>query len=93
MIAEVGHEAATFPSAGELASWVGCCPGREESAAASKSNRSTKGNRQMRRVLTQVAQASVKTQGSVFQGLFRGLVGRRGHHRAMWAVVHPKSGS
>jgi len=44
-----------------LCSWVGVCPGREESAEESKSNRS-KGNRMMRRVLTQVADASGKVQ-------------------------------
>ena len=53
VIAEVGSSAATFPSAEQLASWVGVCPGREESAAVSKSNRSPKGNRMMRRVLNQ----------------------------------------
>ena len=30
------------PSAGQLASWVGVCPGREESAGESRSNRSAK---------------------------------------------------
>jgi transposase len=88
VIAEVGPQAATFASPQELASWVGCCPGREESADVSKSNRSPKGNRQMRRVLMQVAQAAVQTKGSVFEALFRRLVGRKGHNRAMWAVVH-----
>jgi transposase len=88
VIAEVGPQAATFASFQELASWVGCCPGREESADVSKSNRSPKGNRQMRRVLMQVAQAAVQTKGSVFEALFRRLVGRKGHNRAMWAVVH-----
>jgi transposase len=32
IIAEVGPTAATFPSAGNLSSWVGACPGDDESA-------------------------------------------------------------
>jgi len=40
IIAEIGLQA--FPSAGQLASWVGVCPGREESARGSRSNRSAK---------------------------------------------------
>ncbi len=32
VIAEVGPKAARFPSLGQLSSWVGSCPGREESA-------------------------------------------------------------
>ena len=42
----------------------------------------------MRRVLTQVAHAAVKTKGSFFQVLFRRMAGRLGHNKAMWAVVH-----
>jgi transposase len=88
VIAEIGPQAATFSSPGELASWVGCCPGREESAEVSKSNRSPKGNWQMRRVLTQVANAAVKTRGSIFQRLYRRLVVKKGHNKALWAVAH-----
>ena len=36
IIAEVGPQAASFDSSGQLASWVGCCPGREQSAAVSQ---------------------------------------------------------
>ena len=50
IIAEMGPEAATFPSAGQAASWVGVCPGREESAGESHNNRSPKGNRPLRRL-------------------------------------------
>jgi transposase len=88
IIAEVGPRAASFDSAGQLASWVGCCPGREESAAVSKSNASPKGNRQMRRILNQAANAAVKAKGSVFQDLYRRLVPRLGHAKAIWAVAH-----
>jgi len=88
VIAEVGPQAATFDTAGQLASWVGVCPGREESAEVSKSNRSAKGNRVMRRVLNQVANAAVKTKGSVFQSLYRRLLPRLGHNKAIWAIAH-----
>jgi transposase len=88
IIAEVGPHAATFDSPGQLASWVGCCPGREESAEVSKSDRSPKGNRQMRRILNQSANAAVKAKGSVFQDLYRRLVPRLGHAKAIWAVAH-----
>jgi transposase len=79
-------EAATFPSPEQLSSWVGTCPGREESAEVSKNNRSPKGNRMMRRVLNQVAHAAVKTKGSVFQALYRRFVIRLGHNKAIWAI-------
>ena len=35
IIAEVGATAATFPSQGNLSSWVGACPGDDESAEVS----------------------------------------------------------
>jgi transposase len=88
VIAEVGPTASTFPSAAQLSSWVGTCPGREESAEVSKNNRSPKGNRMMRRVLNQVANAAVKTKGSVFQAVYRRLVVRLGHNKAIWAIAH-----
>ena len=88
IIAEVGPSAATFDSAEQMASWVGCCPGREESAEVSKSDRSPKGNRHMRHVLAQAANAAVKAKGSVFEILYRRLVPRGGHFKAIWAVAH-----
>ena len=66
IIAEVGPTAATFPSEKCLSSWVGACPGDEESAGVNYSHRSPQGNRHMRRILNQAANAAVKAKGSIF---------------------------
>jgi transposase len=88
IIAEVGATAATFPTDKNLVSWVGACPGDEESAGVSRSHRSPKGNRNMRRLLNQCASAAVKLKGSIFQLLYRRLLPRLGHNQAIWAVAH-----
>jgi transposase len=88
IIAEVGATAATFPSPKQLSSWVGACPGDNESAEVNYSHRSPKGNRQMRRVLNQAANAAVKTKGSVFELVYRRLVPRLGHAQAIGAIAH-----
>ena len=82
IIAEVGAAAATFPSAKQLSSWVGACPGDEESAGVNHSHRSPKGNRHMRRILNQAANAAVKHKGSVFDIVYRRLKPRLGHNQA-----------
>ena len=88
IIAEVGAQASTFPSAAELTSWVGTCPGKEESAEQNHSSRSAKGNKYLRRVLNQAAHAAVKRKGSHFQAVFRRLLPRLGYQSAVWAVAH-----
>src|SRR3989442_1038950 len=62
-----GAKAATFPSAKNLSSSVGSCPGDDESAGVSRSHRSPKGNRHMRRILNQAANPAVKHKGSIFE--------------------------
>src|SRR6058998_4130435 len=88
IIAEVGPAAAAFPSAKQLASWVGVCPGEEESAGVNYSHRSPKGNRQMKGLLNQVSNAAVKTKGSIFEFIYRRLVPRLGHAQAIGAIAH-----
>jgi len=88
ILAEIGPDASAFASAGNLASWVGCCPGRQESAGESKSNRSAKGSRPMRRLMVQVAWAAVRTKGCHFQELFNRFVPSKGVNKAIWAVAH-----
>ena len=81
IIAEVGATAATFPSPKHLASWMSACPGNEESAGVNYSHRCPKGNRQMRRVLNQAANAAVKAKGTIFAIVYRRLVPRLGRIR------------
>ena len=88
VIAEVGPQASTFATPGNLTSWAGTCPGRKESAEQNQSSRSPKGNKYLRRVLTEAAQAAVKTKGSHFQTVFRRLLPRLGYKQALWAIVN-----
>jgi transposase len=88
ILAEVGAQAAAFPSAKNLASWVGVCPGEEQSAEVSKSARSPKGNRNLRRLLNQAAHAAVKTKGSVFEWVLGRLRTRLAYQEAIWAIAH-----
>src|ERR1700746_3703424 len=88
IIAEVGAGAATFPSAKQLSSWVGACPGEEGSAEVSKSPRSPKGNRHMRRILNQAANAAAKSKGTIFEIVYRRLVLRLGHNQTIGAIAH-----
>jgi transposase len=88
VIAEVGAQASTFASAANLTSWVGTCPGKQESAEQNHSSRCAKGNRYMRRILNQAAHAAVKKHGGHFQAVFRRLLPRRGYKAAIWAIAH-----
>src|SRR5215470_14195746 len=88
IIAEVGPTAATFPSEKCLSSWVGACPGDDESAGVNHSHRSPKGNRHMRRLLNQAANAAARTKGSIFEMVYRRSVPRLGHNQAIGAIAH-----
>jgi transposase len=90
IIAEIGPTAETFPSEKCLSSWVGACPGDNETAGVNYSRRSPKGNRHMRRLLNQAANAGVRTKGSIFETetVYRRMVPRLGHNQAIGAIAH-----
>jgi transposase len=88
LIAETGPGAEPFESPGKLASWVAICPGQQESAGVSVSNRSAKGNWMMRRTLSQTAWAAVASKGSEARRRFLAWRPRLGTQKAIWAVAH-----
>jgi transposase len=88
ILAEIGPQAAAFPSSPQLASWIGVCPGSNQSAGQNHSGRSAKGNRFLRRLLCQAAQAAVRTKGSHLQSVFQRLIVRLGYVKAVWAIAH-----
>jgi transposase len=88
ILAAVGPTAAAFSSSADLASWVGVCPGRNESAEHSAGEHCPKGYRPLRGLLAQAAWAAVRTKGSYFQELFRRWVPRMGVKKAIWAIAH-----
>jgi len=88
LLAEIGPRAAAFASAEQFASWVGVCPGNQESAGVNYSHRSAKGNRYLRRLLCQIAWAAIHTKETFFAGLFARLKPRLEGQGAAWAVAH-----
>jgi transposase len=88
VIAEIGVDMNQFPTAGPLASWAGMCPGNEESAGKRKRTKTTKGNRWLRRALSEAAWAASHTKDTYLSAQYRRLAGRRGRKRALIAVGH-----
>ena len=88
VVAEIGIDMAVFPDEHHLSSWCGVCPGNEESAGKRLRSRTRKGNRWLRRALTEAAWAASHTQDSYFAAQYRRLAARRGKKRALLAVGH-----
>lgn len=87
LLVEIGGDMEAFGSADRLASWVGICPGNNESAGKRKSGRVRKGNLYVRRLLCEFAHAASRTT-SVFKSKFQALIVRRGHKRSIVALAH-----
>jgi transposase len=88
IVAETGADMTRFPTAGDLSSWAGVCPGNHESAGKRRRVATTPGNPWLRRTLIECARAAVRTKGSYFGAQYRQIAHRRGPNKAAVAVAH-----
>lgn len=88
VIAETGGDMAQFASAHRLASWIGVCPGQNESVGVNRSGRTRPGNKDLKRLLGIAAMVAIRKKDSYLGVFFRRLAARRGGKRALVAVLH-----
>lgn len=63
IVAEVGTDMSRFPSAKQLASWAGVCPGNKQSAGKRLSGKTTRGNPWLRAMLGEAAWSVAAAEG------------------------------
>jgi transposase len=88
ILAELGIDVHAFSDAAHCCSWAGLVPGENESAGKQKSARCRKGNRTLRRVLTQAAWAVSHCKNGYMRAFFHRVKARRGWGKAIVATSH-----
>ncbi len=88
LVAEIGADPSRFPTAKQLASWAGMCPGNHESAGKRRGGTTRKGSPWLRALLVQAAPAAARTKGTYLAAQYRRLAARRGKAKAAVAVGH-----
>ncbi len=87
LLVEISADMHSFGSAEKLASWVGICPGNNESAGKRKSGKTRKGNAWVRRLLCEFAQAAARSRCAL-KDKFAALSIRKGHKKSIVALAH-----
>lgn len=87
-MAEVGKSTERSATGGHLASWIGLCPGNNESAGKRKSGRTRHGNQWLCSALVQAARGAARSKGNYLSAQYHRLATRRGDKRAIVAVAH-----
>jgi transposase len=88
VIAEIGTDMKAFGSSGRLCAWAGTAPGNHQSAGKRLSGKTLHGNRALKTLLVEIANAASRQNGSYCQALYRRIAARRGRKRALLAVAN-----
>jgi len=88
VIAELGLDMKIFRTPERAASWSGLCPGNRKSAGKRGHGRTRKGNRWIRRGLTQTALAVSHSKESYLRSFYWRIASKRGAKKARVATAH-----
>ena len=75
---EMGGDINVFPSEDHFASWIGICPGNNESAGKQRRAKAIKGNRWLSSLLVEAAHSAGQTKGSYACAFYHRIARRRG---------------
>jgi len=90
ILAETGADMQQFPTAKDLSSWAGVCPGNHRSAGKNQNSHTTGGNPWLRSALTECAWAAAAKKNCFLKDKFWRVVSKSGGHKApaIIAVAH-----
>ena len=78
----------SFESSKKFAGWAGFCPGQNESNKKTTGKKGRHGDKYLRKILCEVANAAVKTKGTTFRSKFESLLIRMKYKKAVFAIAH-----
>lgn len=88
IIAEIGVDMSVFPTAKQLASWAGMCPGNDQSAGKRRSGKTRNGSKWLDWALEEAAMSAIRAKDIYLAAQYARLRPRRGHKKALGAVKH-----
>jgi transposase len=88
VVAEIGTDLSRFPSFKHLASWVGLCPGNNESVGKRMSGKTRRGDVWLRSALIEAAHAASRSKDAYLAAYYHRVAARRGKKKAIVALAH-----
>lgn len=88
LVSEIVVDMSRFPTHRHLVSWAGFCPGNNESAGKRKSGKVRRGDRWLKRALTESSWVVSRAKETYLNALYHRMVRRREKKKAAVAVGH-----